>query len=335
MAVKQAAEWSDKVEQILKLFPVHIRKVMEQAEVFQRLSQKLEEIRVRVNQPLELVTADGAYFLNNGALVRQTDRQCLSVSEEDLRQMSTLMSRYSLYAYEEEIRQGFLTVEGGHRIGVCGQVMQLNGRINRIYPILYLNIRIARERKACGALLYKQLWREQEPENTLLLSAPGNGKTTLLRDLIRLFSNGDEAHPGKRIGLVDERSEIGGSYQGIPQNDVGIRTDVLDCCSKAEGMVMLLRSMAPQVIAVDEIGNYEDIRAIEMTLNSGCKLLATVHGSSIDEIRKKPLLERLIKEHVFERYIILQKETAGKIGKVREIYDERGTCLYQRQRSVC
>jgi len=103
MAVKQAAEWSDKVEQILKLFPVHIRKVMEQAEVFQRLSQKLEEIRVRVNQPLELVTADGAYFLNNGALVRQTDRQCLSVSEEDLRQMSTLMSRYSLYAYEEGI----------------------------------------------------------------------------------------------------------------------------------------------------------------------------------------------------------------------------------------
>ena len=128
---------------------------------------------------------------------------------------------------------------------------------------------------------------------------------------------------------------IGGSYQGIPQNDVGIRTDVLDCCSKAEGMVMLLRSMAPQVIAVDEIGNYEDIRAIEMTLNSGCKLLATVHGSSIDEIRKKPLLERLMKEHVFERYIILQKETAGQIGKVQEIYDERGTCLYQRQRSVC
>ena len=114
MAVKQAAEWSDKVEQILKLFPVHIRKVMEQAEVFQRLSQKLEEIRVRVNQPLELVTADGAYFLNNGALVRQTDRQCLSVSEEDLRQMSTLMSRYSLYAYEEEIRTSDRCVWTGH-----------------------------------------------------------------------------------------------------------------------------------------------------------------------------------------------------------------------------
>lgn len=136
MAVKQAAEWSDKVEQILKLFPVHIRKVMEQAEVFQRLSQKLEEIRVRVNQPLELVTADGAYFLNNGALVRQTDRQCLSVSEEDLRQMSTLMSRYSLYAYEEEIRQGFLTVEGGHRIGVwTGHAAEWQDKQNLSDPV--------------------------------------------------------------------------------------------------------------------------------------------------------------------------------------------------------
>ena len=171
--------------------------------------------------------------------------------------------------------------------------------------------------------------------HTLIISPPGCGKTTLLRDLVRQISDGWETFPGYTVGVVDERSEIGGSYQGIPQNDVGIRTDVLDCCSKAEGMVMLLRSMAPQVIAVDEIGNYEDIRAIEMTLNSGCKLLATVHGSSIDEIRKKPLLERLMKEHVFERYIILQKETAGQIGKVQEIYDERGTCLYQRQRSVC
>ena len=177
--------------------------------------------------------------------------------------MSTMMSRYSLYAYEEEIRQGFLTVEGGHRIGVCGQVMQLNGRINRIYPILYLNIRIARERKACGALLYKQLWREQEPENTLLLSAPGNGKTTLLRDLIRLFSNGDEAHPGKRIGLVDERSEIAGCLHGIPQNDLGIRTDVLDGAESGR-MMLLIRSMAPEILAVDEIGSREDLQQWNM-----------------------------------------------------------------------
>lgn len=324
MAVKQAAEWSDKVEQILKLFPVHIRKVMEQAEVFQRLSQKLEEIRVRVNQPLELVTADGAYFLNNGALVRQTDRQCLSVSEEDLRQMSTLMSRYSLYAYEEEIRQGFLTVEGGHRIGVCGQVMQLNGRINRIYPILYLNIRIARERKACGALLYKQLWREQEPENTLLLSAPGNGKTTLLRDLIRLFSKGDEAHPGKRIGLVDERSEIAGCLHGIPQNDLGIRTDVLDGCPKVEGMMLLIRSMAPEILAVDEIGGREDFAAMEYAMRCGCHLLATVHAGSLEELFQKPGWDKCGQVKLFRNYVVISKENGERRYTV---YDERGISI--------
>ena len=198
-----------------------------------------------------------------------------------------------------------------------------------------MNLRISHQVKGCADGVLPWLYGPEGPFHTLIISPPRCGKTTLLRDLIRQISDGCLGLRGCTVGVVDERSEIGGSYQGIPQNDVGIRTDVLDCCSKAEGMVMLLRSMAPQVIAVDEIGNYEDIRAIEMTLNSGCKLLATVHGSSIDEIRKKPLLERLMKEHVFERYIILQKETAGQIGKVQEIYDERGTCLYQRQRSVC
>ena len=208
-------------------------------------------------------------------------------------------------------------------------------KVKGLSQISCINIRFAHQITGCADMVIPYVTEDGKLCHTLIISPPGCGKTTLLRDLVRQISDGWETFPGNTVGVVDERSEIGGSYQGIPQNDVGIRTDVLDCCSKAEGMVMLLRSMAPQVIAVDEIGNYEDIRAIEMTLNSGCKLLATVHGSSIDEIRKKPLLERLIKEHVFERYIILQKETAGKIGKVREIYDERGTCLYQRQRSVC
>ena len=167
--------------------------------------------------------------------------------------------------------------------------------------------------------------------HTLIISPPRCGKTTLLRDLIRQLSDGTEEFPGCTVGVVDERSEIGGSYQGIPQNDVGIRTDLLDCCPKAEGMMMLIRSMSPEVIAVDEIGNYEDINGIEMILNSGCKLLATVHGSSIEDIQKKPLLERMIREHVFERYIILQGEDYQGAGNISRIYDGRGTCLYQKE----
>ena len=257
------------------------------------------------------------------------------VTRQDLKETLEYVCGYSLYAYEDEIRQGYISVQGGHRVGVTGKVLLNGDRIRGMKYISCITVRLSHQIPGCADAVMPYIQSRNHISHTLIISPPRCGKTTLLRDVIRQLSNGREGIPGVTVGVVDERSEIGGSYQGIPQNDVGIRTDVLDCCSKAEGMVMLLRSMAPQVIAVDEIGNYEDIRAIEMTLNSGCKLLATVHGSSIDEIRKKPLLERLIKEHVFERYIILQKETAGKIGKVREIYDERGTCLYQRQRSVC
>ena len=299
------------MEQILKLFPVQIRKQFLEANIFKRFAGKLEEIRVRVNQPIELITTDGAYFLKADELLTFPDRQCLSATVEDLRQMSTLILQYSLYAYEEEVRQGFLTVEGGHRIGVCGPVMQKEGKIGRIYPILYLNIRIAREQKGCGKEVYEQLWKYGEPENTLLLSAPGTGKTTLLRDLIRLFSNGDEMHCGKRIGLVDERSELAGCLHGIPQNDVGVRTDVLDGCPKVEGMMLLVRSMAPEILAVDEIGKVEDFSAMEYAMRCGCHLLATVHAKNLEELFQKPGWDKCKNERMFEKYVIISK-VAGK-----------------------
>lgn len=325
MAVKQAAEWSDKVEQILKLFPVHIRKVMEQAEVFQRLSQKLEEIRVRVNQPLELVTADGAYFLNNGALVRQTDRQCLSVSEEDLRQMSTMMSRYSLYAYEEEIRQGFLTVEGGHRVGVAGKAILEQEKVKSLQHISSVNIRMSHEIPGCADRLLPMITKNREVCHTLVISPPCGGKTTLIRDLIRQISDGNAHVKGCTVGVVDERSEIGGCYLGVAQNHLGSRTDILDCCPKAEGMIMLIRSMSPRVLAVDEIGAQEEIRAVEYAMQCGCKLIASVHGNSMAEIASKPGLGELVRQRRFERYVVL--ENREHPGEIKEIFDERGSLL--------
>ena len=323
-------------EVVIRSFPAKLRKLLEPLKI-----SHLEEVRLRADQPLMVVWNGKDYFVTDQGQLSMDQSQSWKVPESLLREAVETFSSHSLYAYEEELRQGFFTIQGGHRIGVAGKVVLEHGAVKTMKYLSFLNVRIAHEIRGCADGILPYIYEADRCEinreifHTLLISPPRCGKTTLLRDLIRQISNGNAFHPGMTVGVVDERSEIGGSYQGIPQNDVGIRTDVLDCCSKAEGMVMLLRSMAPQVIAVDEIGNYEDIRAIEMTLNSGCKLLATVHGSSIDEIRKKPLLERLMKEHVFERYIILQKETAGQIGKVQEIYDERGTCLYQRQRSVC
>ena len=127
------------------------------------------------------------------------------------------------------------------------------------------------------------------------------------------------------VGVVDERSEIGACYNGVPQNDIGIRTDILDCCPKSEGMMMLLRSMSPKIIAVDEIGTLRDIEAIEYVINCGCKLLATVHGNGIEDVKNKPLLGKLVRERVFERYIILNNQ--NRVGNVKEIFDMRGTVL--------
>ena len=124
---------------------------------------------------------------------------------------------------------------------------------------------------------------------------------------------------GFKIGLVDERSEIAGCYQGIPQNDIGLRTDVLDACPKADGIMMLIRSMSPQIIATDEIGKKEDINAIEEALNAGIRLITTVHGKDVQEISRRPILNQLVSQNIFDRYIIMTNQP--KVGTVQEIID--------------
>lgn len=277
--------------------------------------EKLQEIRLRVGKPLIIISDNMEWVLQK------------IVKKEELQETLEYISNYSLYAFENELRQGFITIEGGHRVGMAGQVLVENGRVKNLKQISSLNIRISHEVLHCADSVLPYIVHNRQICHTLIISPPRCGKTTLLRDLIRQISDGNARVKGCTVGVVDERSELAGCYQGVPQNQMGIRTDVLDGCPKAEGMLMLIRSMAPQVIAVDEIGALEEVQAMKYAMHCGCKLIATVHGESMEEIRKKPLFEQLIKEHCFERYIVLRN--GRRIGEVSGIYDERGSQLYK------
>ncbi len=277
--------------------------------------QTLQEIRIRIGKPLVVMQ-------NNHEIIIAKN-----VTKEEFRETLEYISNYSLYAFENELKQGFITVEGGHRVGVAGQVLIENGKVKNMKQIASMNIRISHEILDCSTMLMPYISSNKHICHTLLISPPCCGKTTMLRDIIRQISDGNSWVEGKTVGVVDERSELGACYQGIPQNHLGVRTDILDCCPKAEGMLMLIRSMAPRIIAVDEIGSEEDIRALEYAMHCGCKMIATVHGASMEEIRTKPLFDRLVKERRFERYVVMSNRK--HIGTIEGIYDERGSMLYK------
>lgn len=283
---------------------------------------KLQEIRLRVNEPLIVIYDNREFFVTEEGRRGLNRRNSYIVQSNDVKETLEYISNYSLYAYEDEIRQGFITIQGGHRVGLAGKVVLEAGSIKSVKHISFINIRLSHQIRGCSKKVLSFITDGRRAFHTLIVSPPRCGKTTLLRDIIRALSDGSDDFPGMTVGVVDERSEIGACYKGIPQNDLGIRTDVLDCCPKAYGMLMLIRAMSPQIIAVDEIGGHEDIEAIYNVINCGCKLIATVHGSSIDDIRERPGLRKLVEERIFERYIILNNN--GQVGGISNIFDERG-----------
>ena len=278
----------------------------------------LQEIRLRTGQPVRIVRGNREKILPS-----ESDPHI--ITKEEVRETMDYISHYSLYAYENELRQGFLTIEGGHRVGVAGKVIMERDKVKNIQYISSVNIRISHEVIGCADSLLPYITKNKQVCHTLIISPPCCGKTTLIRDLIRQISDGNQYVKGCSVGVVDERSELGGCYLGIAQNHLGSRTDILDCCPKAEGMIMLIRSMSPQVIAVDEIGTSEDIHAVEYAMQCGCKLIASVHGLDMEEAKKKPVLGELIRRRMFERYVVLGN--GEHPGEIRGIYDERGSVL--------
>ena len=264
---------------LIQLFPIDRRDFWEKVCC---LESELQEIRLRLDKPVTYLCRGEEFYLDEQGYPTKLREKAHCSDDEEIKSLLSHICHYSLYAFEEELKQGFITVPGGHRIGVAGQVVsEGTDEIHTIKHIAYLNIRIAHQMPGVADKILPDLYHGGELYNTLIISPPGCGKTTLLRDIVRQVSDGNAYGKGMCVGVVDERSELAGTFMGHAQNDVGIRTDVLDACPKARGMMLLLRSMSPKVIAVDELGGEEDMHALHMAAACGSRILATVHGDDI------------------------------------------------------
>ncbi len=277
--------------------------------------EKLEEIRLRIQKPVWILYAGEGFFLQrNGKLTKKKDDVYIC-QNEDMKETLEYIFEYSRYACEEQLMSGYVTIRGGHRIGMTGKIVTEKGKIKTVGEIGMINIRVAHEQIGCARKILPQLKESGNWCSTLIISPPGGGKTTLLRDLIREIASEENS---MTVGVVDERSELAACYKGVPQNDLGLTTDIIEGCSKALGMEMLLRSMAPDLIAVDELGSEEDVEAVLKIHNCGCKLFATIHGSSMEEIMQKKHLQEIFEKRVFQRVIELGNRY--QVGNVRKIF---------------
>ena len=271
----------------------------------------LEEIRIRANKPIILKFNNIEKIINYNS------------TTNDILEIMQYICENSIYSYQEQICNGYINLKGGHRVGITGNVVFKENKVVNINYISSLNFRIAKQIIGVSNVLLPYLLDIENNTiyNTLIISPPGSGKTTILRDFIRQISNGisDINFRGITVGLVDERGEIAAMYKGIPQNDVGIKTDILDSIPKSVGMKMLIRSMAPNVITADEIGTYEDVEAINYAICCGIKGIFTAHGNSLEDLELNPAINKLIHINIFDRIICLNPKEKGKISKLYKL----------------
>lgn len=312
-------------EEVINSLSINLREIIKS---ISRDNANIEEIRLRSLKPLIVNSNNKDYFYNTrlNKLDLNMDNPYI-VSKDDIEQTFQIMCKYSIHSFIDDIKKGFITLRGGHRVGIVGKTIIEDGQVKNIKHISSLNIRISREVLGCSDKVLKHIIKGKDKiNNTLIISPPQCGKTTLIRDIVRNISNGNEEFlfSGMKVALIDERNEISGSYLGVPQMDVGIRTDVIETCPKDIGIMMLLRSMSPNVIVTDEIGNIDEIKALYTALNGGVSLITTVHGDSIDDIRNRKELSNLLDSELFKKVIILSsKKGPGTIEKIYDLEEKR------------
>jgi len=306
------------VKEIMAILPATIRNILSALPA--KVVEHLEEIRLRQNQPMEIRYGQQSSYVTPTGQLTSNVRQGWVFTAEQVVKLVNQLSQHSLYALEEELKRGYITVVGGHRVGIAGKVVLEHGEVKGIRDLTSFNIRIAREKKGVAQAVMPFLFENGTLLNTLVISPPQCGKTTLLRDIARTISYGSEWSSSRKVGIVDERSELAGCLQGVPQRDVGPRTDVLDACPKAVGMMMLIRSMSPDVLIVDEVGRPEDGDAVWEAIHAGVAVICSAHGADVGEVAQRPMLGKLVRHGAFSRYIVLSR--ARGVGTVQAVYDK-------------
>ncbi|WP_027955429.1 MULTISPECIES: stage III sporulation protein AA [Halobacillus] len=299
------------MKEILRLFPPSFQKVLLEQVDWRRV----QEIRLRVDRPIEMISSSGYSVIES-----------LSMTADHLSYVLNQISQFSLYRFKDELKEGFITIEGGHRVGLAGKANTQEDKVETLKHISFMNIRVARSTRGQVSSLLPYLYDDMGWRSVLIIGPPHSGKTTLLRELACVIGAAAGSYSPSKVAIVDERSEIAASLRGVPQLDVGTRTDVMDACPKADGMMMMIRSMSPDVLIVDEIGGERDALAVQEAVYTGVKVICSLHGNGVESVSRRPSVSQLMHDQVFERYITLERLRAGSV-ITWKVYNHLGQVL--------
>lgn len=318
-------------QQAIRFLPGELRQLFERLPV--KLQVQVVEVRLRIKQPLAINLGETDQFITPEGRLTTVIEQGLLITPDLILKTINACTSGSFYALEEEFSKGYLTLPGGHRLGFTGRVLLSEGKIRLIRDLSSLNLRIAKAVIGAADFVLPYLCEQGRFLKTIIIAPPGAGKTTLLREIVRMVSTGiaELNLPGLKVGVVDERSEIAGCFQGIPQLEIGSRTDVLDACPKREGVYLLLRAMNPDLIVTDEIGREDDPVLLQDIINAGVSFLTTAHAYNFEEALRRPILQAIFKNQAIERVIVLSNRLGmGTIEEILAISD--GQVLWARRR---